>query len=431
MLTSAPLRTMIDTPSRISSPPSVTMNDGILSRATRDPWMAPTAEHASNAAMIATHHGQLRPVGCTSSATTTLPKAMTRPTERSISPRSRAKISAIASTMYMVLCSNRLTRFCGDRNAGFAIWKLTATTTMARTTGRTPLSPLRTRSHQARRYWPSDWARSSGGTSAAAASGAAVRSVAIAASAVPAGVSPGPAVPGMSGTGHAPSRPTAGQHINQHCDDEHDARHDVLQRRGQLTQAEKGHAVGDGADQEAAENTVDWLAPAAEEADPADDGGGHRVQDELTGVCRIGAVLTEEKGTEQYAAEGGGRRAKREGPGADGGEADAGAAGRFGAATDGVDVAAEAGPLEQERQDAKDDEDDRDDPRNSLHRHQGGPAVDTADQHHSCPDQRHQGDSDCRHAGRGSHQALAPPRGGAQPQGRADDPDHHRQGHPA
>ena len=49
--------------------------------------------------MIAAHHGQSAPLGCTSSATTTLPSAMTRPTERSISPRSRAKISAIASTM--------------------------------------------------------------------------------------------------------------------------------------------------------------------------------------------------------------------------------------------------------------------------------------------------------------------------------------------
>ena len=60
MLTSAPPRTMIATPSRISSPPRVTMNDGILSRATSDPWMAPTAEQASNAAMIAAHHGQFR-----------------------------------------------------------------------------------------------------------------------------------------------------------------------------------------------------------------------------------------------------------------------------------------------------------------------------------------------------------------------------------
>src|SRR5215472_3437307 len=410
MLTSAPPRRMIATPSRISSPPRVTMNDGILRRATSVPWMAPNAAQASNATMIAAHHGQSAPLGCTSSATMTLPSPMTRPTERSISPRSRAKISAIASNMYMLLCSNRLTRFSGDRNFGFATWKLTATTTMARTTGRTPLSPPRTRSHQARRYWPSDWARSSGGTSAAATSGAAVRSTTIPASAASAGVSPGSAVTGMSGTGHAPA---PGQYVNQHCGEEHAARQDVLQRRGQGTQAEKGHAVGNSADEQAAENTVDCLTPAAEEADPADDGCGDRVQDELAGVCGIGAVLTEEEGPEQYAAEACGRRAQCEGPGADGGEADAGAAGRFRVAADGIDVAAEAGPLEQDRPGAKDDEDDRDDPRNPLHGHEGGSAVDVADHHHSYPDQRHQGDSDYRQADRGGHQALTSPRGRA------------------
>ena len=75
------------------------MNDGIRSRATSVPWMTPTAAQASNVTMIAAHHGQFAPVGCTSSATTTLPSPMTRPTDRSISPRSRAKISAIASSM--------------------------------------------------------------------------------------------------------------------------------------------------------------------------------------------------------------------------------------------------------------------------------------------------------------------------------------------
>jgi hypothetical protein len=99
MPTSDPPRTMIPTPSRISSPPRVTMNDGIFSRDTSVPWMAPNRELASNAAMIAAHHGQSAPVGWTSSATTTLLIPMTRPTERSISPRSSAKISAIASSM--------------------------------------------------------------------------------------------------------------------------------------------------------------------------------------------------------------------------------------------------------------------------------------------------------------------------------------------
>src|SRR5205807_6030232 len=113
------------------------------------------------------------------------------------------------------------------------------------------------------------------------------------------------------------------------CADMDAARGDVSRRDGQCPRAEKVDSVGKVADEQAAENTVDCLTPAPEEADPADDGGGDRVQDELTGVRRIGAVLTEEKGTEQYAAQAGGRRAQRERPGADGGEADAGAAGRF------------------------------------------------------------------------------------------------------
>src|ERR1700752_3013543 len=105
----------------------------------------------------------------------------------------------------MVLCSKRLTRFWADRNFEFAIWKLTATTTMARTTGRTPLLPPRIRAHEARRDWPSDGATSSGGRSAVA-SGAAVRSATIVVSIAPAGVLLESEV--TSDTGHAPSTAT-------------------------------------------------------------------------------------------------------------------------------------------------------------------------------------------------------------------------------
>ena len=87
------------TPSRTSSPPSVTMNDGILRRATMLPWTNPTNEQMSSVRMIATHHGNPSPPGWTISATSTAPSPMTSPTERSISPRSRAKISAIARSM--------------------------------------------------------------------------------------------------------------------------------------------------------------------------------------------------------------------------------------------------------------------------------------------------------------------------------------------
>ena len=63
MPTRLPPRTMIDTPSSTSSPPSVTMNDGILSRATSVPWIEPTPEQMSSVTMIASHHGHVETVG--------------------------------------------------------------------------------------------------------------------------------------------------------------------------------------------------------------------------------------------------------------------------------------------------------------------------------------------------------------------------------
>src|SRR5581483_226212 len=76
------------------------------------------------------------------------------------------------------------------------ISKTTATITMARSTGRIPLLPPRIRSQETRRYWPSDWARISGGTSAATLASRA--GSAVPAPAVAAGVSPWSAVTGAS-----------------------------------------------------------------------------------------------------------------------------------------------------------------------------------------------------------------------------------------
>src|SRR5215831_4797715 len=196
---SAPPRTTMRIPENRRNPARVTMKDGILSRAVSVPWRAPNTPQQTSPARMAAHQGQL----CTSLKAITPPISATAPTERSISPRSRTTVSAIASTMYTVLSPKIYTRLLGRRKAcsGVIISKTTPTTTMARTTGRTPLSPLRSRSHQARRYWPSDWARSSGGTSAAA-SGAAVRSSA--------GVSPGSAVTGVSRSGAMGSALAAG-----------------------------------------------------------------------------------------------------------------------------------------------------------------------------------------------------------------------------
>src|SRR5215471_4953583 len=202
---SAPPRTTTRIPEKRRNPARVTMKDGILSRALSVPWRAPNTPQMTSAASMAAHHGQPVP-GCTSLKAITPPISATAPTERSISPRSRTTVSATASTMYTVLSPKIYTRLLGRRKAcwGVMIWKVMATTTIASSTGRTPLSPLRTRSHQARRYWPSDWATSSGGTSAAAW-GAAVRSTA-----APAGGSPGSAVTGLSRSGAMGSALAAG-----------------------------------------------------------------------------------------------------------------------------------------------------------------------------------------------------------------------------
>src|SRR6516162_4683128 len=206
---SAPPRTTMRIPEKRRNPARVTTKDGILSRAVSVPWREPNRPQTTSAASMAAHHGQPGP-GCTSLKAITPPISATAPTERSISAMSRTTVSAIASTMYTVLSPKIYTRLLGRRKAcwGVMIWKTTATTTMARSTGRTPLSPLRTRSHQARRYWPSDWAVSS--RTSAAASRAAVRSAAGVVSGSTAAVSPGTVVTGTSPSGPMGSAPVAG-----------------------------------------------------------------------------------------------------------------------------------------------------------------------------------------------------------------------------
>src|SRR5487761_1557828 len=178
---SAPPRTTMRMPENSRNPARVTTKDGILSRAVSIPWRAPNTPQATSAARMAAHHGQPAPGRGTSLKAITPPISATAPTERSISAMSRTSVSAMASTMYTVLSPKIYTRLLGRRKAcwGVMIWKTTATTTMARSTGRTPLSPPRTLSHQARRYWPSVWATSSRTSATASGAGAAVRSGAV------------------------------------------------------------------------------------------------------------------------------------------------------------------------------------------------------------------------------------------------------------
>ena len=99
----APPRTTTRIPENSRNPARVTTKDGILSRAVSVPWRAPIRPQQASAASIAAHHGQSGPGCWTSLKAITPPIIATAPTERSISPRSRTTVSAIASTMYTVL----------------------------------------------------------------------------------------------------------------------------------------------------------------------------------------------------------------------------------------------------------------------------------------------------------------------------------------
>src|SRR5438445_11695339 len=154
------------------------MKEGKRSRVMSVPWMTPNAAQKSTPARMASVQCQLVVSGWTSWTVIAAPQAPTKPTERSISPRTRANPSAIARTMKTALCWKRLTRLTGKRKTWFGLIAPNTSTiaAIATMTGRTPLSPATIRANHARKYSPRDCATSSGGTSACAASGAAVRS---------------------------------------------------------------------------------------------------------------------------------------------------------------------------------------------------------------------------------------------------------------
>ena len=91
------------------------MNDGSRSLVINTPWMPPNARQNSRPATIARGQAQFVVMGCTSWTVIAAPHAPTKPTERSISPRMSAKLSAMASTMITALCWKRLTRLPGER----------------------------------------------------------------------------------------------------------------------------------------------------------------------------------------------------------------------------------------------------------------------------------------------------------------------------
>src|ERR1700678_2403792 len=82
--------------------------------------------------------------------------------DRSISPSSSTKTSAMPSATSQPAWVIRLTRLAADRNWPLRIWKYATMTPRPMTTGSAPLFPPRTRVHQIFAYSPSESAMTSG-----------------------------------------------------------------------------------------------------------------------------------------------------------------------------------------------------------------------------------------------------------------------------
>src|SRR5712692_4687759 len=188
------------------------------------------------------------------------------------------------------------------------------------------------------------------------------------------------------------------------------------------------HAVVDAADQQAAKDSVDDLAAAAEQARTADDRGGDGEEDELAALDVVGHA-PDVRGIENDA-DAGRHRAEGEGDGPNHGQVDAGPACGFGVAADRVYGAPKLRPLEQDRPDAQDTEHDWDRPRHTGQGPEVG-AVDVGDGHDDNPGGRDQADLQDGQAHRRGHEPAPTPPLIRKPQESPESQDNQRHGDPA
>ena len=92
----------------------------------------------------------LEPSGSMSSAVSTPPTPLTKPTDRSISPSSRTKTMPMPMTAKAAIWTMRLTKFPAVRKRSFWDWKTIAMMIRPTMIGSEPSSPERTPAHQRR-----------------------------------------------------------------------------------------------------------------------------------------------------------------------------------------------------------------------------------------------------------------------------------------
>ena len=138
---------MRTTPDQISRPASVTTKEGtpnfVITIACRNPMIVVTA----SATPIAAHAGQFEASGRSRRVIRTPPTALTKATDRSISPIRSTNTIPIAIVATAAICRSRFVKFRGVKKVSSSIPNTTAITTRPITMGIDPSSPPRMASH--------------------------------------------------------------------------------------------------------------------------------------------------------------------------------------------------------------------------------------------------------------------------------------------
>ena len=147
---------MRTTPDQMSSPASVTTKEGTPAFVITSACTKPIAVVMRRAAGTASHHGQPGSSGRRSIVMTTPPTALTKATERSISPMSSTKTTPIAIVAIAAVWRRRFVKLRSVRNVSSRSPKVTTMIPSPTIRGSDPSSPNFTPCHHSCTYADSD-----------------------------------------------------------------------------------------------------------------------------------------------------------------------------------------------------------------------------------------------------------------------------------
>jgi hypothetical protein len=143
---------MRTTPDQVSRPASVTTNDGTPAFVMTSAWRSPMSVVTASAKAMASHQGHPGASGRSRRVMATPPTALTKATDKSISPIRRTNTMPMAIVATGAIWSSRFVKLRSTKNVLSRVPKTIAMTTRPTTIGSDPRSPARTLSHRRRRY---------------------------------------------------------------------------------------------------------------------------------------------------------------------------------------------------------------------------------------------------------------------------------------